>query len=113
MATESNIFEMYCSKAILELEKAGIIRGDYDWDCFKRGMWITYTIRSVDESTGRLRFYLVIELKEKTIIVFDELSKKQKEYDYDPKTRNIDEFVEFLISFANDIQNMDDKSMDD
>ncbi len=34
MATESNIFEQYCCKAILELTDKGIIRGDYDWDRF-------------------------------------------------------------------------------
>ncbi len=113
MATESNIFEQYCCKAILELTDKGIIRGDYDWDRFVRGRGITYTIRSVDEATGRPLAYFVIKRKGKTIIVFDELSKKQKEYDFDPETRNIDEFAEFLILFANDIRDMDDKYLGD
>ncbi len=103
MATEGNIFEVYCGEAILELTNEGIIRGDYDWDCFRRGRGIIYTIRSVDESTGRPRFYFVIKREGKTIIVLDELSKKEREYGFAPETRNIDKFVEFLLSFAKEL----------
>ena len=107
MATVSNVFEMFCAATITDLEKKGLTRGNYDWDVFKRGRGITYTIRIVDQSNGKPLVYFMITRKGMVITVSDEMSKKQKEFDFTYDKDNYHDvahsFSDFVVSFAEEL----------
>ena len=111
MATKRAIFELYCHAAINRLETEGIIRGDYDWDMFNCEVPdkdTIFTMRSVDETTGRPKAYFIIEYKGDTISVFDEISKKQKECDFinveNENTGDSRKFGDFMMEFVKELK---------
>ena len=104
MATEKDIFELYCASAITKLFENGMLRDDYDWDVFRRGREVKYVLHLYNGLQGEQKAYFVMIRKEGTIFVMDDISQESREFKiYDetgPEINRAKVFADFVCEFA-------------